>query len=124
MCVFYRFFLFGVKDGLSMDIPAEVELDRFDIYVSMPKGSTLENTSDVVSQLESKLSDIEEKKDLISTIYEEEAIITIKLKEDFEDINNRTIPQVKNIIGEKIENFRAADVSLTEPAADSRFSGG
>ncbi|MCK5344113.1 MAG: efflux RND transporter permease subunit, partial [Candidatus Heimdallarchaeota archaeon] len=110
--------------ALSMDIPTEVELDQFDIYVGMTKGSTLENTSSVVSQLESRLTDIEEKEDIISTIYEEEATITIKLKEDFEDINKRSIYQIKSVVEDKIENFRFADISLTEPAGDSRFSGG
>lgn len=110
--------------SLSMDIPTEVELNQFNAYVSMPKGSTLEKTSDVVSQLENKFADIEEKEDIISTIYEEEATITIKLKDNFEKINNRTYSQVKSVIEEKLRDFRVADVSLTEAAAGSRFSGG
>jgi len=110
--------------ALSKDVPSEVEFNQFDVYVTMQEGSTLENTSDVVSQLEVKFSDIPEVQDIISSIYEEEATITLVLKEDFEKINNNSIYEVKNKAEERIEDFRLADVSLTEAGAGSRFGGG
>jgi len=110
--------------SLSLDVPTEIELNQFNLYVTMPKGATLDKTSGVVSQLENNINDIEEIQDIISSIYEEEATVTVSLKEDFKKINNRTIYQIKDIVEERVEDFRAADVSLSEPAGDSRFSGG
>ena len=110
--------------SLSSDVPTEIESNQFDLFVTMSKGSTLENTIDVVTQIEEKYTDIEEIQDIISSIYEEEATITLILKEDFEKINNKTISMIKNTVEERIEDFRLADVSMTEAGAGSRFSGG
>ena len=110
--------------SLSLNVPSEVDLKEFNVYVSMPRGSTLEYTDGIVAQLEGKMTDIEEIQDLVTTIYEEEATITIVLKEEYEELNDRTIPQIKNLIKERIDNFRAADASLTESQASRRFGGG
>jgi len=77
-----------------------------------------------VEELEKRLQDIEEKEDIVSQIYEEEAILTVKLKEDYEKIANRTIPQIKGEIQERIDDFRAAEVSFEQPTASRRFRGG
>ena len=110
--------------ALSLDVASEIELKEFNLYVTLPRGSTIEHTDNVVTELEKNLSDIKEIQDLITTIYEEEATISVVLKEDFEKINNQTIPQVKQTIQRRVDNFRAADVSLTEPEASRRFSSG
>src|SRR5690606_16553020 len=54
----------------------EVDADRFNIYVTMPTGSTLESTDNVVRVLEERLEKIPEKKDLMSRVNEEEAVLT------------------------------------------------
>jgi len=110
--------------SLSLDVPSEIELKEFNLYVTMPQGATLEITDTVVAELEDKIEDIEEIQDIVSNIFEEEASITIILKDNFEDINKKTIVQVKKEIQDRIEDFRVADVSLTEPQASSRFGGG
>jgi len=110
--------------SLSLDVPHEIELKEFNLYVTMPQGATLEITDTIVAELEEKIKGIEEIQDIVCNIYEEEASITIILKDDFEDINKKTIAQVKEEIQNRIEDFRAADVTLTEPRASSRFGGG
>ncbi|MFC1694295.1 efflux RND transporter permease subunit [Candidatus Latescibacterota bacterium] len=110
--------------SLSLDVPRELDLKEFPLYVTMPRGSTLERTDSVVAKLEEELADIEEKKDVICTIYDEEAFITIILEDDYESINNRTITQIKQDIQDRISSFREADVSLSEPQSSSRFGGG
>ncbi|MCE5250766.1 efflux RND transporter permease subunit [bacterium] len=108
----------------SKDVPSEIELKQFSLYVTMAQGSTLEMTDTVVKELEGKFTDIEEIQDVICTVYEAEANITIMLKDNFEDIKHRSIAQIKQDIQKRIENFRAADVSLSEPRSSSRFGGG
>jgi len=110
--------------GLSLDVSRELDLTSFNLYVIMPKGSTLERTDSVVADLESELGTIEEIKDIISTIYEEEGAITVVLTDDYEDISGRSIAQIKSDIENRVDNFSAADVSLSEPRSSRRFGGG
>ena len=49
-----------------------------------------------VSKIEEKLADIKEKQDVISTIEEEEAVVTVKLKEDYEIIDGRSFAEIKS----------------------------
>ena len=54
--------------AVSVNNLEEVEEDQFPIYVTMPTGSTLEKTDLVVTEIESRLEDIPEKKDVNSRI--------------------------------------------------------
>ena len=110
--------------SLSLDVAREVELREFNLYVTMPRGSTLENTDNIVGDLESRIDDIEEIQDLIATIYEEEANLTVALKEDYEKIDNRTIPEIKKLVQQRSEEIRSAEVSMTEPRSSRRYGGG
>jgi len=111
--------------SLSLNVSTEVELKQFNLYVTMNPGTTLEQTDKVVTELEDKLTDIEEIKDIITTIYDEEANVTVVLKDDFEKVNDQSIVQIKGIIQERIKNFRGArEVSLSEPQASRRYGGG
>ncbi len=110
--------------ALSLNVSREAELKDFDLYVTMPTGSTLDATDIVTAELEERLADIKEKEDIVSQIYEEEAIINIKLKDDYQKIDDRSIAQIKSDIQERIDDFRAAEVSFEQPTSSRRFSGG
>ncbi len=103
-------------DGSSL---SEVENDQIEIHLTMSSGSSLDKTDDAVRLIEEKLDLIPEKLDLISKVQEEEATITIKLKEDFEDINSRTYAEIKN------EAYSLArDVRIGSISTSSSSSGG
>jgi multidrug efflux pump subunit AcrB/ABC-type multidrug transport system ATPase subunit len=106
---------------LSQD---EVELQDFNLYVTMPGGSTLESTDATVAELEERLNGIEEIKDILSQIYDEEAVLTLRLKENFEEIGEKEIEDIKELINKQIRRFRAADVSFEQPQSSRRFRGG
>jgi multidrug efflux pump subunit AcrB/ABC-type multidrug transport system ATPase subunit len=106
---------------LSQD---EVELQDFNLYVTMPGGATLESTDATVAELEERVKGIDEVKDIVSQIYEEEAILTLRLKDNFDEIDEREIVDIKEEINERIDNFRAADVSFDQPQSSRRFRGG
>ena len=101
--------------ALSLNISREVELNQFTLYVTMPRGSTLEHTDAVVSELEKRLEGIEEKQEITSNIQEESATVRIELKDDYQKINNRNIAQIKGEIQKVIDAFRVAEVSFSEP---------
>jgi len=109
--------------GISINTLEEVEEEQFPIYVTMPTGSTLEATDQVVAEVESRLGEIEEKQDVISKIQEEEAIVTVILQEDYKEIDNRTVAEIKSEVEDLIGNIARADVSLTPSAASTSFRG-
>ncbi len=110
--------------AISVNNLEEVDETQFLIYVTMPTGSTLEATDLVVTDIETRLKDIEEKKDLISKIKEEEANLTFILKEDYKDINDRTIAEIKSEVEKTVDKIANAEISLTPPTSGSSFGGG
>jgi len=110
--------------AVTLNIQEESQTDDLNLYVTMASGSTLETTDLAVSDLEERLNGISETEDLVSQIYEEEAILTLSLKDEYESIDKRTIADIKEDVENRIDEFRAADVSFEEPASSNRFSGG
>lgn len=110
--------------AVSVNNLEEVEETEFSVYVTMPTGSTLEKTDLVVAEIESRLEDLAEKKDVSSRIEDEEAIITIILKEDYKDISKRTVAEIKSDVESKVKNISQAEISLTAPTSSARFGGG
>jgi multidrug efflux pump subunit AcrB/ABC-type multidrug transport system ATPase subunit len=110
--------------GVSLSVQEENEADSVNLYLTMASGSTLESTDLAVQKLEERLKDIDEVEDLITQIYEEEAIITLDLKEDYESINGKSMADIKYYVDERIDDFGSADVSFDEPESSQRFRGG
>lgn len=92
----------------------EVDSDRFNVYVTMRTGSTLESTDNVVKVLEERLGEIPEKKDVISRISEEEAVLTLVLQEDFQKIGKRNISEIKSDVQSKMPNVEGAEISISD----------
>lgn len=90
----------------------EVESDRFNININMHTGSTLERTDLLVKTLEERLDSFPEKKELISRIQNEEATLTLILKEDYK--KNRKISDIKVDLEGRIKNINGADVYISE----------
>ncbi len=110
--------------GVSFITTQEAEIKDITLYVTMPSGTTLENTDILIADAEKKLENLEEKKDIVSQIYEEEAILTISLVDDFKDIRNYSIPKIKQEILERLEDVSPAEFSWDPPATGRRFGGG
>lgn len=110
--------------ALSLTSTQEAEVKELRLYVTMPSGTTLDNTDVVIAEAEKKLAELEEKKDIISQIYEEEAILTINLADDYRKIRNYSIPKIKSDIMEKVRDLNPASFSWDPPATSRRFGGG
>ncbi|MEE9119467.1 MAG: efflux RND transporter permease subunit, partial [Calditrichia bacterium] len=100
------------------------QLEDFNLYLTMPSGSTLESTDLAVTELEERLQGVKEVKDVISQIYEEEAILTLLLKEDYQEIENRTSAEIKELIDERIDEHDIGEVSFDQPESSMRFGRG
>lgn len=112
---------------LAMNINAqeEVESDQIDVFVTMAKGSTLDNTDKIVREIEAKVDGIKEKEDVSSRVRQEDAVVSIKLKEDFEDIDKRNFFEVKANVDRLIREIGGnARISLTEQSSGGGGGGG
>ena len=110
--------------ALSISGLEEVESEQIDIYVTMAKGSTLNNTDKIVREVEAKIEEVEEREDVSSRIQEEDAVVSIKLKEDFEKIDNQTYNEIKAQIDELIKRVGGAEISLSQQSSGDDFQGG
>jgi multidrug efflux pump subunit AcrB/ABC-type multidrug transport system ATPase subunit len=110
--------------AISVNNLEEVEETQFSIYVTMPTGSTLEATDIVVAEVETRLEDIVEREDLVSKIQQEEAILTFILKEDYKDIDNRTVAEIKSEVETLVNSISRAEIGLTAPTSSASFGGG
>lgn len=110
--------------AVSISSLQEVENKEVRLYVTMPSGSSLETTDATVVEIEEKLEDLAEKLDVISKIEEEEAIVTIKLKEDYEEIGKRTFAEIKNDISKRTSGVKASSVSFEQTQGTRNFQGG
>ena len=119
LVIFFASLLIALAVSLATQTSEQSE--DLKLYLTMPGGSTLDITDLAASDLEETLQGIEEAKDIISQIYEEEAILTVTLKDDYEEIEKRTLADIKAIVDERIQDFRSGEVSFDEPVSGNRF---
>lgn len=112
---------------LNVEKMKEVDSDRFNIYVRMYTGSTLEKTDQLVKVIEDRLAALPEKEDLICRIQEANAEITLILKENYRQIGKRKIADIKADVQTRLgKNLNGADISVSDPidGGGSKSSGG
>jgi multidrug efflux pump subunit AcrB/ABC-type multidrug transport system ATPase subunit len=100
---------------LDIQVMRDVDTDRFDIYVTMETGSTLEVTDLAVKVIEDRLAELPEKEELVCRIMEQEAVLTLILKKDYQKINKKDISDIKTNVQQVLNNINGATVSLSEP---------
>ncbi|MBQ4280289.1 MAG: efflux RND transporter permease subunit [Rikenellaceae bacterium] len=112
--------LIALTMSLDMQGSKEVNADRFNISVSMRAGSTLEATDKIVRQLEDRLGEVPEKKDLICQVEETKANLTLILQEDFRNIRGRKIEEIKANVQQLIGGIENVDIRLSDPIAENQ----
>ena len=110
--------------AISVNSLKEVENKQIQLYVTMPSGSSLETTDKTVQEIEKKLEDLAEKQDVVSKIQEEEANVTIKLKDDYEKIADRTFAEIKSDISKRTNGIKASSISFEQTQGSRSFQGG
>jgi len=118
------FIILIISLGISTFTTNEAEIKELKLYVTMPGGTTLENTDLLIAEVEKKLDSLQEKKDILSQIYEEDAVITISLSDDYREIRNMDIPSIKTDILETLEDFKQAQFDWNPPASGGKFGSG
>jgi multidrug efflux pump subunit AcrB/ABC-type multidrug transport system ATPase subunit len=121
LAVFFAALLIVV--GLSFVKTQEPEIVELTLYATMPGGSTLDNTDPVIADVEKRLEKLEEKQDVISQIYDEEAQITIVLRKDYKKVRNYSIPKIKQEIIGSLSGLEPANFSWDPPSSGRYFGG-
>lgn len=110
--------------ALNINTLEEVATDQIDVYVTMAKGSTLENTDKIVQEIEAKMEEVKEKQDVSSRIQEEDAVVSIKLKADFEKIDNRSFNEIKAQVERLTDRIGGARITLSQQSSGGGGQGG
>ncbi len=125
VCVVAFFISLVICLGLSINVPQEVELDTFNLFATLPSGTTLETADEQARDMDERLKDIAEFEERTSSISEENIILAFKLKEDYDKINGRPLEEIKDSIEEMLEDsFPRLDFSFEEPTQSAGFQGG
>lgn len=109
---------------LSLNTLKEIEADTFNIYMTFPTGNTLSKTDETIKIYEDRLKEIPEIEQFSCKIYPTDVNVTIKLKEDYEKINNKKLNDLKNLVIAQTDGLRLSDVSLEAIESSENFRGG
>lgn len=91
----------------------QIDSDRVNVSITMPTGSTIENTDEATATLESRLDSFPHKKDVISRIQEDQASITVTLQDDYSKKGGPTISQIVEQLGDQFKLDDDIDVRVT-----------
>jgi len=111
--------------SLAMNVQQkqEVTSDRFNIYVTMRTGTTLESTDKVVQLLEERLGEIPEKQDLICRINAETAVITFVLPKDYQQVGKRKISEIKADIQSRLPRIDGTEITVSDAMSGQNRGG-
>ncbi len=109
---------------LTLNTLKDVEADTFNLYMTFFSGNTLTQSDEMVRILEDRLADIPEVEEYSAKVYEEDAQLTIKLKDNFEKINGNDITAMKSVVMGLTRGMWFNEVSMTAIESSENFSGG
>ncbi|MCW3806226.1 efflux RND transporter permease subunit [Plebeiibacterium marinum] len=109
---------------VSFNVNKEVETPEFSIDIERPSGSTLENTDEMVRELEKRLEKVPEYDKIISQVYEEEASIRVTLKEGYKKESDRSLGEIKADIQGRLYGYEGSEISMEQGSVSSGGMGG
>jgi multidrug efflux pump subunit AcrB/ABC-type multidrug transport system ATPase subunit len=118
-----------LSQAFTLNVLREPESDSFRAVITPASTSTLQSTDEMIRALEEELLNIPEIEEFTSSVAADQAILSIKLKEDFKEINNRSIVQVRDDLYNVAKRLRVPDITITTAASasasgSSSFGGG
>ena len=116
--------ILAISLTLTVNTLKEVEADTFNVYMTFSNGYTLSRTDETIRAYEDRLKDIPEIEQYSSKVYATDANLTIKLKEDYEKIGNRSLDDLKGIVLSIAKDLRIWSASLEAIESSENFQGG
>lgn len=109
---------------LTLDTLKDIKSDTFNVYITPSPGFTLAKTDNMIRAYEDALKEVEEIEQFSSKIYAQDVSIQIKLKEDYEKINRKTLAELKGLILGKAHQVQIYSISLEAMSNSENFQGG
>src|SRR5690606_18464125 len=92
--------LFFVAIGLGLLVSIsnlnEVATSRMNVFITMPQGATLESTDVKTRAIEEKVMAIPGVENVISQVSEGDAVLTVELVDELEDVDDISVEDVRN----------------------------
>jgi len=104
-------FIFALSRNTGQN--RQIDSDRINVNITMPTGSTLDDTDEATATLEKRLDSLKYKKDVISRIQEEQASITVTLQEGYNKKGGPTISQLVEQLSDELTLENEIDVRVT-----------
>jgi len=118
------FFSVVLSLAVSIDSSEEVELTTFDLYATLPAGTTLELADRQAQQIDARVADIEELEERQFEIEADDLHLSFELKEGFYDIARRNLATVKWDVSKRLrDTFPHLHFSSDQPST-GRYQGG
>jgi len=110
---------------VSIDAPREVELERFDLYATLPGGTTLELADEQAVEMDGRLEDVEEIAARRVEVRADNLHFDFELEENSQEIARRDLGAVKKEVRDRLSKaFPRVEFSFAQPRSDVRFRGG
>jgi multidrug efflux pump subunit AcrB/ABC-type multidrug transport system ATPase subunit len=113
-----------LSQAFTLNVLREPESDSFRAVITPYSTSTLQATDEMIRTFEEELLNIPEIEQFTSSVAADEAILSVKLKEDFEEINRKSVVQVRDELYAIAKRLRVPDIDITTTASASSSSGG
>jgi len=109
--------------AVSMSTQQEVKTNAFRINVTLPSGSTIESSDKVASEIENRIKDIKEIKDVTCTIQVESASVMVELKDDFQKIAKRSLAQIRDEVTNKMNDVPGGTIDIADASSTAGATG-
>lgn len=104
-------FIFALSRNTGQN--RQIDSDRINVTITMPTGSTIEEADEATAILEGRLDSLAQKKDVISRIQEDQASITVTLKDGYNKKGGMSISQIIEQLGDELVLDNDIDVRIT-----------
>ena len=110
---------------VSINAGREVELDRFELFATLPGGTTLEQADKQAINMDQRLADIAELSQRRIDIQEDNLHFDFQLEEDFENIAHRDLASIRKEVRNKLKQaYARVHFSDTAPRRSGNLGGG
>jgi multidrug efflux pump subunit AcrB/ABC-type multidrug transport system ATPase subunit len=111
--------------GVSVNAGQEVELETFDLYATLPGGTTLEVADEIARELDERMQRVEELAERRIDVQSDLLHLSLDLKEDFQQIAGRNLASIKSDMQQDLWSaYRGLSFSFSQPVGRSGSGGG
>ncbi len=102
--------------GVSVNAGQEAELESFDLYVTLPGGTTLEVADEIARDLDVRLQRVEELAERRISVDEKTLHLSLDLQESFYDVAGRNLAAIKEDLHRDLRGaYRSLRFSYSQP---------